>query len=149
MTEVHATADLHRKQQHDETLQEYIQNFTDLTEKVMGADPVNIMNRVIIFLFINNLYNCDINKCIAGAKTINTLADACKLYQSLLKLKHMKVYCTMRNMKCLKYNGKLTCTDTSNNSRNKFANRNTLNKTNKTYTYLGTCWKCNEFGPCS
>ena len=29
-TELHAASDLHRKQQLDETLQEYIQNFTDL-----------------------------------------------------------------------------------------------------------------------
>ena len=36
--------------------------------------------------------------------------------------------------------------DTSNNNKNKFANRNPTNKANKMYTYLGTCWKCNEFG---
>ena len=38
-------------------MQEYIKNFTDLTEKVMGTDPANISNRIIIFLFIKNLYN--------------------------------------------------------------------------------------------
>ena len=32
-TEVHAASDAHCKQQPDETLQECIQNFTDLTEK--------------------------------------------------------------------------------------------------------------------
>ena len=36
----------------DEALQEYIQNFTDLTAKTTGVDPANIMNRVIIYLFI-------------------------------------------------------------------------------------------------
>ena len=36
--------------------------------------------------------------------------------------------------------------DTSDN-KNKSANINTTYKTNKMYTYLGTCWKCNEFGP--
>ena len=46
-TEVHATSDLHRKPCPDETLQEYIQNCTDVTEKAMGADPANITNRVI------------------------------------------------------------------------------------------------------
>ena len=51
-TEVHAASDLHRKQRPDQTLQEYIQNFTDLTEKAMGIDPANITNHVIIFLFI-------------------------------------------------------------------------------------------------
>ena len=77
--EVHAASDLHRKQWPGQTLQEYIQNFTDLTEKVMEADSANITNRVIIFLFIENLYNHDIWKCIAGAMTINTLADAFRL----------------------------------------------------------------------
>ena len=39
----HAASDFHRKQQPDKTLQEYMQNFTDFTEKVMGADPANII----------------------------------------------------------------------------------------------------------
>ena len=43
-TEVHAASDLHRKQWPAETLQEYIQNFTDLTEKAVGVDPANITN---------------------------------------------------------------------------------------------------------
>ena len=42
-------SDLHRKQQPDKTLQEYIQNFIDFTEKVMGVDPANIMDRGTIF----------------------------------------------------------------------------------------------------
>ena len=41
-----------------------------------------------MFLFIKNLYNIDIRWHVAGAKTINTLADAFKLaYHSSLKLK--------------------------------------------------------------
>ena len=67
-TEVTATSYLHRKQWPDKTLQEYIQNCTDITEKAMGAEPANITNRVINFLFTENLYNCDIQKYIAGAK---------------------------------------------------------------------------------
>ena len=39
---VHPASDLYHKQRLDETLQEYIQNFTNLTEKVMGIDPANI-----------------------------------------------------------------------------------------------------------
>ena len=54
-TEVHAASDLHCKQRPDETLQEYIQTFTDLTEKAMETNPANITNRVVIFLFIKNL----------------------------------------------------------------------------------------------
>ena len=57
---MHAASDLHVKQQPDETLQEFIQNFTDLTEKALGTEPANITNRVILFLFVKNLYNKDI-----------------------------------------------------------------------------------------
>ena len=59
-TEVHAASTLHRKQRPDESLQECIQNFTDLMEKTMGVDPSYITNQVIKFLFIKNLYNKDI-----------------------------------------------------------------------------------------
>ena len=47
-------------------------------------------------------------------------------------------------MKYQKYDNKLTCTKTYNNNY-KLANKNATNKPNKTHTYLGTCWKCNEF----
>ena len=69
---------LHRKQKLDETWQEYIPNFTGLTEKAIGGDPANITNRVTMLLFIKNLYNKDIRKRLAGVKTINTLANAFK-----------------------------------------------------------------------
>ena len=69
-------------------LQEYIQNFADLTEKASGVDLANIMGRVIIFLFITNLYNKDIRRSVVGAKVINTLPDTLKLaHHSWLKLK--------------------------------------------------------------
>ena len=55
-TKVHAASDLHCKQWPDKTLQEYIQNFIDLTEKALGNDPANVTNRVIIFLFVKNPY---------------------------------------------------------------------------------------------
>ena len=61
-TKVHATSDLHHKWQSKETLQEYIQNLTDLIEKTLGTDPANIINRVIMFLFDKNLYNKDIQR---------------------------------------------------------------------------------------
>ena len=78
----------------------------NLIEKAMGEDPANITNRVIIFLFIKNLYDHDIQKCRAGAKTINTLSDAFRLAQtkSTQIKKNTKVICTMRIMKCQKYN---------------------------------------------
>ena len=61
-------SDLHCKQWPDTTLQECIQHFTDLTEKTMRTDPANITNRVIIFLFIKNLYNKDIRRWVISAK---------------------------------------------------------------------------------
>ena len=43
------------------------------------------------FFYYQDLYNCNIQKCMAGAKTINTLAETFKLvHQSLLKLKKYK-----------------------------------------------------------
>ena len=87
-TGVHAASDLQHKQRPDETLQEYIQNFTDLTEKAMGTYQANITNRVIIFQFIKTLNNKDIRRWVAGTKTISTLADAFRLaHHSLWKLK--------------------------------------------------------------
>ena len=57
--EVHGASNLHHKQKSNETLQEYMQNFTDLTEKAMGIDAVNITNCVIIFN--KKPYNKDIS----------------------------------------------------------------------------------------
>ena len=86
--EVHTASAQPSKLWPDETLQEFIQNFTDLREKALQTDPANITNRVIIFLFVRNLYNKDIWRRVAGAKTLNTLADAFRLaHHSLLKLK--------------------------------------------------------------
>ena len=48
-TEIHAASYVHWKWRLDETLQEYIQNFIDLTEKAMGIDTGNITNCVTIF----------------------------------------------------------------------------------------------------
>ena len=61
-TMVYTTSDLHHKQRPDKTLQEHIQKFTDLTEKALGTDPANISKVVVIFLFIKNLYNKDIQR---------------------------------------------------------------------------------------
>ena len=87
-TEEHATSNKHCKQWPDKTLQECIQNFTDLTEKALGTDTANITNRVVLFLFFKNLYNKDIQRRVAGAKIINSLADTSRLaHHSILKLK--------------------------------------------------------------
>ena len=87
-------------------------------------------------------------KQITGAKTIKTLAEVFKLaHQSLLKLKKYKDLLYNEEHEVSKIQQQTDMyKDTSDNNKSKFANRNTTNKTNKTYTYLGTCWKCNEFG---
>ena len=60
--EAHAASGLHWKQRPDETLQEYIQSFTNLTGKAMWIDPANITNHEIIFLFRKTLYKKDIGQ---------------------------------------------------------------------------------------
>ena len=47
-TDVHAASDFHRKQP-DETLQEYIYNFTDL-KKAVDPEPANITNSHNLFI---------------------------------------------------------------------------------------------------
>ena len=80
--------------------------------------------------------------------TINTLADECKLaYQSLLKLE--KYEGLLYNEEC-KVSEIQHFTNTHKNieesKKSKSMGKNIIDKTSKTYTYLGTCWKCNEFG---
>ena len=70
--ELHTASDLHCKQRPDETLQECIHTFMDLTEIAMWIDPANITSHVIIFLFLRALYNKDIRQWVAGKKTIST-----------------------------------------------------------------------------
>ena len=79
-------------------------------------------------------------------KTINTLVDVFK-HQSLLKLKMYKglLYNEEYEVSEIKQHVDMY-KSTSHNNKNKFANKDATNKTNKTYTYLGPCWKCNEFG---
>ena len=50
----------------------------DWTEIAIGVDLANITTRVIILLFIKNLYNNDIRWQVASTKTINMSADALK-----------------------------------------------------------------------
>ena len=89
-TEVHTASDLHHKQREDETLQEYIQNFIDLTEMAMGIDPAYITSRIIIFLFITNLYNKDIRRWAASEKTLNTLIHLGKHITAYFNWKSMR-----------------------------------------------------------
>ena len=51
-------------------------------------DPSIINNKLVIILFVKNMYNKEIHRSVTGAKNINTLIDAFKSAQmNLLKLK--------------------------------------------------------------
>ena len=52
---------------------------------------MKIDNKLVIVLFIKNLYNKDIRHRVAGVKNVNPLLDAFKMAQwNLLKLKKYK-----------------------------------------------------------
>ena len=57
----------------------------------MKIDPSTINNKLVIVLFVKNMYNKEICRRVAGAQNINTLLNAFKSAQvSLLKLKKYK-----------------------------------------------------------
>ena len=57
----------------------------------MKMDPSAINNKLVIILFVKNMYNKEIYRRVAGARNINTLLDAFKSAQmNLLKLKKYK-----------------------------------------------------------
>ena len=59
-----------------------------MCHKSMKCDPSNIDNKLVIVLFIKNLYNKDIRHRVAGAKNVYTLLDGFKTAQwSMFKLK--------------------------------------------------------------
>ena len=65
----------------------------------MGTDPAKFTNRVIIFLFIKNVYNKDIRRWVTGTKTINTLADASRFaYYSLINLQKYEGLVTKKRL---------------------------------------------------
>ena len=86
--EYHAATDLLRKQGSNESLQDYIAYWIKMCHLSMKMDPSTINNKLVIVLFIKNMYNKEIHGRVAGAKNINTLLDAFKSAQmNLLKLK--------------------------------------------------------------
>ena len=61
-----------------ETLQEYIQTFTDLVFEANGTDPTAVTCQVTVILFIQHLFNKEIMKQVAGSKILRhavTLAN--------------------------------------------------------------------------
>ena len=90
-TEYHAATDVLRKQRSSESLQDYIVYCTEVCHHSMMIDPSTINNKLVIALFIKNMYINEIHRKVAGAKNINTLLDVIKSAQmNLLKLKKYK-----------------------------------------------------------
>ena len=86
-TDLHAATELLRKQHTDELLQDYIAYWTEVCHQSMKMDPTTIDNKLMITLFIKNLYNRDIRQSVAGAKNVNTFLDPFRMAQwNLLKL---------------------------------------------------------------
>ena len=78
--DVHAATDLLRKQCANKLLQDYIAYGTRICHWSLKWDPMTIDNKLMITIFIKNLYN-----------NVNTLLDAIKMAQwNLLKLKKYK-----------------------------------------------------------
>ena len=85
---MHAAMNLLRKQHAKKSLQDYIAYWTDMCHQSMKHNPTTIDNKLVIILFIKNLYNKDIRKRVAGTTNVNTLLDTFKTVQwNLLKLK--------------------------------------------------------------
>ena len=83
----HAATDLLRKQRPNESLQDYIVYWTEKCHCSMKMDPSTINNKLVIVLFVKNMYNKEIHRRVAGAKNINILLNAFKSAQmNLLKL---------------------------------------------------------------
>ena len=86
-----ATRICSRPQVVNETLQEYIQGFTDFVIQTKGTYPTAVTCQVTIVLFIRHVFDKEMRKLVAGAKTILTLRHAITLAQEAeTKLKKYK-----------------------------------------------------------
>ena len=94
-TDYHAATDLQRKQRPNESLQDYIVYWMEMCHHSIKMDPSTIKNKLVIGLFVTNMYNKEIHRGVAGAKNINTLLNAFKSAQlNLLKLRKYEVLVT-------------------------------------------------------
>ena len=59
-TDMHAATYLLRKQYGNELLQDYIAYWTEMCHQSMKCNPTTMDNKLMIILFIKNLYNKDI-----------------------------------------------------------------------------------------
>ena len=71
-TEYHEATDLLRKQRPSESLQDYFAYWMEMCHHSMKVDPSAINNKLVIILFVKNMYNKEICRRVAGVKNINT-----------------------------------------------------------------------------
>ena len=85
----HQTAtNLLRKQRPTESLQDYIAYWMEMCHSIIKMDLSMINNKLVIVIFIKNIYKKEICRRVSGAVNINTLHDAFRSAQmNLLKLK--------------------------------------------------------------
>ena len=99
VTEYHTATNLLRKRRPKESLKDYIAYWMEMCHHSIKMDPSVINNKLVIILFIKNMYNKEICRRVAGAKNINTLLDAFKSVQlNLLKLKKYEGLVSMMTM---------------------------------------------------
>ena len=65
--EYHAATDVLRKQSLSESLQDYIAYWTEMCHCSMKMDPGAINNKLVIVFFVQNMYNKEIFREVAGA----------------------------------------------------------------------------------
>ena len=68
--EYHAGTDILRKQRPNESLQDYIAYWMEMCQHSMKMDPSTINNKLVIVLLFKNMYNKEICRRVAGAKTL-------------------------------------------------------------------------------
>ena len=75
-TEYNTATDLLRKQRTSESLQEYTAYWMEMCHCSIKIDPSTVNNKLVIALFVKNMYNKEIGRRVAGAKNIIILFNA-------------------------------------------------------------------------
>ena len=61
-TEYHTATDLLRKERPNESFQDYIAYWTEMCHHSLIMDPSTMNNKLVIVLFVKNMYNKEIHK---------------------------------------------------------------------------------------
>ena len=79
-----AIINMFRKQNADETLQDYIQYFIDQTQTALGHHPIDMTEYIYYVLFSQGLYNSHLKRKVQGTTNMKCLNDAFKIAQYYL-----------------------------------------------------------------